>query len=117
MNHIKFLKFLISDFEVSNSKYPTVRFFRSEVLLIYLWFVILEKHYLNEDTSMEDYYKILPDDLNISKPTFLKFLDNAVEKKYIIKVAYPNDKRKFLLKPSDLVIREFEVWSKGFSGF
>ena len=117
MNHIKFLTFLIDDFDNSNYKYSTVRFFRSERLLIYLWFLILQKYYLDQPASMEDYYKILPDDLNVSKPTFLKFVDNAVEKKYIIKEQYPNDKRKFMLKPAPIVVKEFELWSKGFCGF
>ena len=45
MNYLKFTKFLKEDYEKSNSKFPSIKFFRSDLILIFIWFWILENEF------------------------------------------------------------------------
>ena len=116
MDFKKFTLFLKDDFKKSNTKYPTIKFFRSELILIMIWFWILEKYYKNEICISENIIQEIPPEI-ASRPTIFKFLDVAINKGYILKNSDLDDKRKLSLKPSSQTIKEFENWAIGFKGF
>ena len=121
MDYLKFTKFLKHDFEKSNQKFNSIKFFRSELVLIFIWFWILENYYKSKEnqlfkSNVETLVSEIPKGLG-SRPTIFKFIEQAIASKFIIKIIDPTDKRKWNLKPSDQTIQEFEEWSSGFSGF
>ena len=116
MNYKNFVTFLKSDFEKSNSKYPSVKFFRSNIILIFIWFWTLEKMYDKKKFNIEELINDIPKGYG-SRPTIFKFINSAIKKKYLLKFSDHEDKRKFNLKLTQQSIEEFEKWSKGFEGF
>ena len=116
MDFKKFTLFLKEDFDKSNLKYPSIKFFRSELILIMIWFWILEKYYKNEICISENLIQEIPTEL-ASRPTIFKFLEVAINKGYILKNSDLSDKRKLSLKPSVQTIKEFESWAIGFKGY
>jgi len=121
MDYLKFTKFLKHDFEESNQKYNSIKFFRSELVLIFIWFWILENYYKSIEnhsfkSNVETLISEVPKELG-SRPTIFKFIEQAINSKFIIKVIDPKDKRKWNLRPSKQTIEEFEKWSSGFSGY
>lgn len=121
MNYLKFTKFLKEDFEISNAKYISINFFRSELILVFIWFWVLEKHYQSKENQIfNSHVEILIAETPkgfASRPTIFKFVDQAIDAKFIIKVSDQLDKRKWHLLLSEQTIIEFEDWAKGFSGF
>ena len=117
MDYLKFLNFLKDDFENSNHKYNSVKFFRSKNLIfIMLWFYTLQSYYTGKDYSIEDFINDLPKQLG-SRPTIFKCVNLAVKNNYLLKIYSSKDKRKYNLKPTDITIKEFQNWALGFSGF
>ena len=116
MNYLKFTKFLKEDYEKSNSKFPSIKFFRSDLILIFIWFWILEKHYKKKEFSIEQLISEIPKGYG-SRPTLFKFIDLSIKNKFLIKIKSQQDKRKYNLRPSAQTLKEFEDWAKGFSGF
>ena len=116
MNYIRFLKFLKNDFETSNKKFKSVGYFRSDLVLILIWFFVLEKFFSKKKSSVEDLMSYIPRSI-ASRPTVYKFINQSCLKKHLFKIADDKDKRKFNLQPSQLTIKEFELWSSGFRGF
>ena len=116
MDYLKFLKFLKNNFELSNKKFKSVSFFRSDLVLIFIWFFVLEKYYSKKKSSVEDLMSYIPRNI-ASRPTVYKFINQSCLKKYLFKIIDEKDKRKFDIQPSQSTIKEFEVWSSGFRGF
>ncbi len=116
MDYKKFIIFIKNDFENSNSKYPSIKFFRSNIILIFIWFWTLEKMYNKKDLNIEQLIEDIPKGFG-SRPTIFKFINLAIKKKYVLKIVDTKDKRKFKLKLSNDSIIEFESWAKGFRGF
>ena len=116
MDYKKFIIFIKNDFENSNSKYQTIKFFRSNIILIFIWFWTLEKMYNKENLNIEQLIEDIPKGFG-SRPTIFKFINLSIKKKYLLKINDPSDKRKFQLKLSKESIEEFESWAKGFKGF
>ena len=116
MDYRKFISFIKNDFENSNSKYPSIKFFRSNIILIFIWFWTLEKMYEKKNLNVEQLIEDIPKGFG-SRPTIFKFINLAIKKKYMLKISDPKDKRKFQLKLSNDSILEFENWAKGFRGF
>ena len=116
MDYKKFITFLRNDFESSNSKYQTIKFFRSNIILIFIWFWILEKMYSKKNLNIEELVESIPKGFG-TRPTIFKFINLAIKKKYISKIIDPTDKRKYKLKLSEQCVVEFESWAKGFRGF
>ena len=52
-----------------------------------------------------------------SRPTIFKFINLAINRKYLLKTSDTVDKRKFILRLSNQSILDFESWAKGFRGF
>ena len=116
MDHVRFIKFLKSDFESSNANYPSIKFFRSQLILIFIWFWILEKFYTQKIYNVEELIQDIPKE-HASRPTIYKFIDLAIEKKFLKRLPSVSDKRKWNLEPTKQTVDEFELWSKGFSNF
>ena len=116
MDYKKFITFIKNDYEISNSKYPSIKFFRSNIILIFIWFWTLEKMYNKKNLNIEQLIEAIPKGFG-SRPTIFKFINAAIKKKYLLKISDPLDKRKFKLKLSSQSIEEFEKWAQGFRGF
>tara|TARA_X000000368_G_C23036616_1_gene714830 strand:+ start:1646 stop:1996 length:351 start_codon:yes stop_codon:yes gene_type:complete len=116
MDYRKFISFIKNDFENSNSKYPSIKFFRSNIILIFIWFWTLEKMYEKKNLNVEQLIEDIPKGFG-SRPTIFKFLNLAIKKKFLLKISDLNDKRKYKLKLSEDSISDFENWAKGFRGF
>ena len=113
MDYKKFITFIKNDYKISNLKYPSIKFFRSNIILIFIWFWTLEKMYNKKNLNIEQLIDDIPKGF-ASRPTIFKFINIAIKKKYLLKISDPNDKRKFKLKLSHDSILEFERWAQGF---
>ena len=121
MNYLKFLQTLKKDLNQSNSDFETVKFFRKDIVSVWIWFCVLEQCYNNNnnnnnDNNIENIMSEIPNEY-ASRPTIFKIIDDAVYKKYFKKKVDKNDKRKFNLFTSSQTIKEFEEWAKVFEGF
>jgi hypothetical protein len=116
MNYLKFLQNLKKDLNQSNSDFETVKFFRKDIVSVWIWFCVLEQYYNNNNNNIENIISEIPKEY-ASRPTIFKIIDDAVSKKYFEKIADKNDKRKYNLFPSSQTIKEFEEWAKVFKGF
>ena len=116
MDYKKFITFIKNDYEISNSKYSSIKFFRSNIILIFIWFWTLEKMYNKKSLNIEQLIDDIPKGF-ASRPTIFKFINIAIKKKYLLKISDQKDKRKFKLKLSQDSILEFETWARGFRGF
>ena len=111
LNHLKLIKNLKQDLEKSLNKFETVKFFRKHIVSYWIWCLVLEKYYDNNNyNNIESIIKNIPVELG-SRPTLFKVIDTAVAKKYFIKELDKEDKRKFNLIPSEQTIKEFEEWA------
>ena len=118
MNYLKFLQILKKDLNQSNSDFKTVKFFRKDIVSVWIWFCILEQYYNNNNYNynIENLISEIPKEY-ASRPTIFKIIDDAVSKKYFEKILDKNDKRKYNLFPTSQTIKEFEEWAKVFKGF
>ena len=117
MNYLKLLKTLKKDLKQSNSDFETVKFFRKDIVSVWIWFCVLEQYYNNNNNnSIENIMIEIPNEY-ASRPTIFKIIDDAVSKKYFEKIVDSNDKRKYNLFPTSQTIKEFEEWAKVFKGF
>ena len=120
MNYLKFLQILKKDLNQSNSDFETVKFFRKDIVSVWIWFCVLEQYYNNNNNNnnnnIENIMSEIPKEY-ASRPTIFKIIDNAVSKKYFEKIVDKNDKRKYNLFSTSQTIKEFEEWAKVFKGF
>ena len=115
MNYLNLLQTLKKDLNISNIEFETVKFFRKDIVSVWIWFSVLEQHY-NNNNNIENIMIEIPNEY-ASRPTIFKIIDDAVSKKYFEKIVDKNDKRKYNLYPTSQTINEFEEWSKVFKGF
>ena len=116
MNFLRLLENLENDLDVSNSKFETVKFFRKNITNVWVWFIILISYYKKTKVTPEIVLNTIPKEY-ASRGTIFKILDDAVKKKYLTKEIDINDKRKFIISPTNITIEEFEKWSLIFKGF
>jgi len=116
MNYLKFLQILKKDLNQSNFDFKTVKFFRKDIVSVWIWFCVLEQYYNNNNNNIENIISEIPKEY-ASRPTIFKIIDDAVTKKYFEKIVDENDKRKYNLFPTSQTIKEFEEWTKVFKGF
>jgi len=119
MDYLKLLQSLKKDLNQSNSDFKSVKFFRKDIVSLWIWFCVLEQYYNNNNNNnnnIENIISEIPREY-ASRPTIFKIIDNAVAKNYFEKIADKNDKRKYNLLPTSQTIKEFEEWSKVFKGF
>ena len=115
MNYLELIQNLKQDLKERLNDFETVKFFRKDIVSFWIWFLVLEKYYINNNNNIESIIQNIPGELG-SRPTLFKIIDTAVAKKYFIKELDKNDKRKFNLTPSQQTIKEFEEWAKIFKG-
>jgi hypothetical protein len=116
MNYLKLLQTLKKDLNQSNTDFKTVKFFRKDIISVWIWFCVLEQYYNNNNNNIENIMREIPKEY-ASRPTIFKIIDDAVSKKYFEKIVDKNDKRKYNIFPTSQTIKEFEGWSKVFKGF
>ena len=116
MNYLKLVQSLKKDLNQSNSDFETVKFFRKDIVSVWIWFCVLEQYYNNNNNNTENIMSEIPKEY-ASRPTIFKIIDNAVSKKYFEKIVDKNDKRKYNLFPTSQTLKEFEEWAKVFKGF
>ena len=117
MNYLKILQTLKKDLNISDSEFETVKFFRKDIVSVWIWFCVLEQYYNNNNNNnIENIISEIPNEY-ASRPKIFKIIDNAVAKNYFKKILNENDKRKYNLLPTSQTIKEFEEWSKVFKGF
>ena len=108
----KLAKYLITDLKRDWSK-PSIKFFRSNSAYGYImWLTIIDNYYEKKNVSIE---KLINDlEKYASRRTVIDFINKGVEAKFIRKINSTNDKRKILIEPTDVTIKEFSEWSKEF---
>ena len=118
MDYLKFLQNLKQDLNISNSEFDTVKFFRQDIVSVWIWFCVLEQYYNknNNNNNIENIISEIPKEY-ASRPTIYNIIDDAVFKKYFKKIIDENDKRKYNLFPTSQTLEEFEEWAKVFKGF
>ena len=118
MDYLKLLQNLKEDLNQSNSDFKSVKFFRKDIVSVWIWFVVLEQYYNNNNNNnnIENIMSEIPKEY-ASRPTIFKIIYDAVSKKYFEKILDKNDKRKYNLFPTSLTIKKFEEWAKVFKGF
>ena len=114
MDYLKLLTTLNLDLNNGNS--GSVKFFRTSIYSIFIWFQVLICYYKKENLTTEQLLKekFLS---NISRPTVFKIIDNAVAKGYLVKIINNKDHRKFNIKPSATTVKEYEEWVQIYRGY
>jgi hypothetical protein len=108
----KLAKFLIEDIQGDWSK-PSLKFFRSNDAYGYvIWLTLMNSHSEKEKLSIESIIKKIEN--YASRRTVVEFINKGVEANFIIKKNSIDDKRKILIEPSDITIKEYEEWSNEF---
>ena len=116
MNYLKFLQNLKKDLNQSNSDFETVKFFRKDIVSVWIWFCVLEQYFNNNNHNTENIISEIPKEY-ASRPTIFKIIDDAVQNKYFKKIIDENDNRKYNIFPTLQTIEEFKEWAKVFKGF
>jgi len=116
VNYLKLLEILENDLNISNNEFETVKFFRKDITSVWVWFIVLKSFYKKTKVSPDLVLSTIPKEY-ASRVTIFKILDDTVKKKYFSKEIDINDKRKFIISPTNITIEEFEKWSLIFRGF
>ena len=116
MNYLKLVQNLKKDLNKANSESKSVKFFRKDIVTVWVWFSVLEQYYDNNNNNIENIMREIPNEY-ASRPKIFKIIDDAVARNYFKKILNENDKRKYNLLPTSQTIKEFEEWSKVFKGF
>ena len=114
MNYLKLLMTL--NLDLNNGNTGSVKFFRTNIYSIFIWFQVLIYYYQKENLTTE---LLLKEKFlsNISMPTVFKIEDNAVVKGYLSKVINEKDHRKFNILPSKVAVSEYEEWAQIYKGY
>ena len=108
----KLAKVLISDIREDWSK-PSIKFFRSNGAYGYIiWLTIINSNFEKKDLSIE---KLAIDVASYaSRRTIVDFIDKGVKAKFLKRINSTKDKRKTLIEPTDITIKEYSEWSSEF---
>ena len=108
----KLAKYLISDLKGDWSK-PSIKFFRSNGAYGYIiWLTIINCYFEKKEISIEK----LVDDVEAyaSRRTVIDFINKGVQGNFITKKNSIKDKRKILIEPSNITVKEYSGWSSEF---
>jgi DNA-binding MarR family transcriptional regulator len=109
MNEKKYLKILkLLHFFLKRGKNPDLKsifFFCSNITHLKLWYLLLEFHYKKKTITMEELYN---KNMNISRPTLFKTINNALDLGYLIKCNDIKDKRKWNISLTQSTVSQFE---------
>ena len=109
MNDISYIK-LIDLFEATllkskSSKETALNFFCRNNIGISIYYIIMKSYYLKHECNLNYIFK----NMSVgSKQTIRNLVNDAIQSKYLIKVQNKLDRRKHDIKPSTLMIDEFE---------
>ncbi len=108
----KLASYLINDLKGDWSK-PSIKFFRSNGAYGYIiWLTIINCYFKKKEISIE---KLVADvEIYASRRTVIDFVNRGVEGKFINKRTSSEDKRKILIEPSSITIKEYTGWSSEF---
>lgn len=108
----KLANVLINDFLGDWSK-PSIKFFRSNGAYGYMiWLTLMSKHYEKKRISIEELVTCVAP--YASRRTVIDFVGKGVQAKFIKKISSDEDKRKNLIEPTDITIKEYSDWSEKF---
>ena len=108
----KLAKYLISDLERDRSK-SSIKFFRSSGAYGYiLWLTVVDNFFSKIDMSVDELVTKL--EKYASRRTVLDFIIKGVDGKFLEKKVLSNDKRKIIIKPTDITIKDYKEWSNNF---
>ena len=105
-------KFLIREFTEESSK-KSIKFFRSYGAHGYIiWLTIISYFLDKKKLSVENVVEI--SSMYASRRTIIDFINLGNEKGFLKKLNSDDDKRKVLIIPTDITIKEYNDWSKYF---
>ena len=108
----KLAKHLIADLKGDWSK-PSVKFFRSNGAHGYIvWLTIMNSYFEKRDISIENIVNDV--ETYASRRTIIEFINKGVASNYLKKINSTEDKRKILIQPSEVTIKEYSEWSNEF---
>ena len=108
----KLANVLINDFLGDWSK-PSIKFFRSNGAYGYMiWLTLMSTHNEKKKISIEELVTYVSP--YASRRTVIDFINKGVQGKFIKKINSDEDKRKNLIEPTDVTIKEYSEWSDKF---
>ena len=108
----KLAKYLIFDLQNDWSK-PSIKFFRSNGAYGYIiWLHIIDCYFSKRKTTIDEI--VLKVDKFASRRTVLDFINKGVDALFLKKERKSDDKRKTIIKPTDVTIEEYKIWSEEF---
>ena len=117
MNYLKLLTNLKRDLMLSNQDFPSVKFFRKDIVSVWVWFIVLENFFNGKrDISPEEILREIPSQYS-SRPKMFSIINDGVKKKFFYKIKNEKDSRKYIVLPTDECVNEFKKWSLIFKGF
>ena len=109
---LKLANVLINDFHGNSSK-PSIKFFRSNGAYGYMiWLILMSKSLEKKKISIEELATCVSP--YASRRTVIDFINKGVQGKFIKKINSNEDKRKNLVEPTDITIKEYSEWSNKF---
>ena len=108
----KLANVLINDFLGDWSK-PSIKFFRSNGAYGYMiWLILMNNYFEKKNISIEELVASVAK--YASRRTVIDFINKGVEGKFIKKINSIEDKRKNLIEPTSITIKEYSDWSTEF---
>ena len=111
----KLCKALERDLKESNEKFETVKYFRQNMVSVAIWISCINSYYNKNELSVEDILRKVNAIVRTSRPSVVRYLEEAKNSKYLEFHKSSNDKRSYSIKPSEKTIYEFEQWSEVFN--
>ena len=106
---LKLAKYLISDIKGDWSK-PSIKFFRSHGAYGYIiWLTLMRLYYEKKTISVEALIAEVND--FSSRRTIIDFINKCVEANFIKKIKSTDDRRKILIEPTEITLKEYSEWS------
>lgn len=117
MDYLRLLTNLRKDLILSNEDFPSVKFFRKDIVSVWVWFIVLENFFDGKkDISSEEILREIPNQYS-SRPTIFNIINDGVEKKFFYKTKNEKDSRKYIIQPTEQCVNEFKKWALIFKGF
>ena len=77
-----------------------------------MWLTIADSFFSNDAITIDEL--VIKLEKYASRRTILDFIYKGVDAKFLKKEVFFSDKRKILIKPTDITIEEYNDWSKEF---
>ena len=117
MDYLNLLTNLKKDLILSNEDFTSVKFFRKDIVSVWVWFIVLENFFNGKkNISPEEILREIPSQYS-SRPKIFNIINDGVKKKFLYKIKNEKDNRKYIVLPTDLCVDQFKKWSLIFKGF